>query len=624
MIRNVVSFDTSDGFSCYSRTNPSRTIAAMTATEHTDVPIFDPTIPPELANHPRYRVLNQLGAGGMGMVYRAEHVMMGRTVAVKVMAQKYTANKTAVERFRREVRAAAKLAHPNIVTAYDADEAEGRHFLVMEYVEGVSLDRVVNRRGPLPVATACHVVRLVALGLQHAHAKGMVHRDIKPQNVMVNKKGVVKVLDFGLARLATDAELPRDESTAATQPENVAVTGTNMVLGTPDYLSPEQAKSTRDVDHRSDIYSLGCLFYFVLVGRPPFSHAKTAFDKVIAHTTEQPEPVTKLRDDVPDEVASILLRMIAKDPAERFATAQEVAAALLPFTKSSNAPAANASGLVAIPILDAIPLADFEIVEDTPSVESRTELEPPPVRRPKRSKRKSAGNWKRYVGYGAIAAGVLLVLAILGNRKDDPPYEPVPVVGGERKSPEVAAATRSPRILFLLPKRGLVLDDFLGSRDRFVESGATVSTAARSRGPCGFVGLANAPQPVAELAFAEVRPEDYAAIVVPGLQVNEFVDEDVRREVERIVGAMSRSGKVVAGIGLGQIPLMNLDVLNGKTAAVIDFPGKLDRQRPRMDALAGVRRDPFRNVVTDGMVVTAGSARDARAFADAVLAAIRK
>ncbi len=624
MIRNVVSFDSSGGFSCYSRANPYRTIAAMTATEHTDVPIFDPTIPQELANHPRYRVLNQLGAGGMGMVYRAEHVMMGRTVAVKVMAQKYTANKTAVERFRREVRAAAKLAHPNIVTAYDADEADGRHFLVMEYVEGVSLDRVVNRRGPLPVATACHVVRLVALGLQHAHAKGMVHRDIKPQNVMVNKKGVVKVLDFGLARLATDAELPRDESTGATQPENVAVTGTNMVLGTPDYLSPEQAKSTRDVDHRSDIYSLGCLFYFALVGRPPFAHAKTAFDKVIAHTTEQPEPVTKLRDDVPDEVASILLRMMAKDPAERFATAQEVAAALLPHTKTSTA-ATNASGLVAVPILEAIPLADFEIVEDTPSVESRTQLEPsPPVRRPKRPKRKSAGNGRRYAGYAAIAAGVLLVLAILGNRKDDSSKQPVPMVEGERKSPEVAAVTRSPRVLFLLPKRGLVLDDYLGSRDRFVESGATVTTAARTRGPCGFVGLANVPQPVAELAFAEVRPEDYAAVVVPGLQVNEFVDEDVRREIERIVGAMSRSGKVIAGIGLGQIPLMNLDVLNGKTAAVIDFPGKMERQRPRMDALAGVRRDPFRSVVTDGTIVTAGATRDARAFADAVLAAMKK
>jgi serine/threonine protein kinase/putative intracellular protease/amidase len=603
-------------------------MAAMTATDHAEPPICDPTIPPELSNHPRYRVLNQLGAGGMGMVYRAEHVMMGRTVAVKVMAQKYTANRTAVERFRREVRAAAKLAHPNIVTAYDADEANGRHFLVMEYVEGVSLDRVVNRRGPLPVTTACHVVRLVALGLQHAHSKGMVHRDIKPQNVMVNKKGLVKVLDFGLARLATDAELPQDETPNATQPENIAVTGTNMVLGTPDYLSPEQAKSTRDVDHRSDIYSLGCLFYFALAGRPPFAHAKSAFDKVIAHTTEQPQPVTQFRDDVPDEVASILLRMLAKDPAERFATAQEVAAALLPFTKGTSVAAMNTSGLVAIPILEAIPLADFEIVEDTPSMESQTEIEtPPPVRRPKRTKKKPAGNWKRYAKYGAIAAGALIVIAVLGNRKDDAPKEPgkesAAVAGVERK-PLTAAAPGAARILFLLPKRNLMLDDYLQSRERFVELGAKVTTAARTRGPCGFVGLANAPRPEAELEFSEVRPEDFDAVVVPGLQVNEFIDDGVRREVERIVNTMRRAGKVIGGIGLGQIPLMNLDAMNGRTAANIDFPGKEDRQRPWQDRLAGVKRDPFRGVVSDDKLVTASGARDAKAFADAVLAAIRQ
>jgi eukaryotic-like serine/threonine-protein kinase len=596
----------------------------MTATEHTDVPIFDPTIPSELANHPRYRVLNQLGAGGMGMVYRAEHVMMGRMVAVKVMAQKYTANPTAVERFRREVRAAAKLAHPNIVTAFDADEAEGRHFLVMEYVEGVSLDRVVTRRGPLPVATACHVVRLVALGLQHAHSKGMVHRDIKPQNVMVNRKGLVKVLDFGLARLATDGELPTDATSNATQPQNVAVTGTNMVLGTPDYLSPEQGRSTRDVDHRSDIYSLGCLFYFALVGRPPFASAKTAFDKVLAHAAETPEPVKSFRDDVPDEVVSILLRMMAKDPSERFATAQEVAAALLPFTKSSIA-TTNPSGLVAIPIMDAIPLADFEVIDETPSVESETMIETPPPRRSKRVKRKSPRNWRAIAGFGTLAAGVLLAIAVATGRRDDPSKESSkdsnPVAAIERKA---AAAPGAPRILYALPKRGLVLDDYLLSRERFVELGAIVTTAARTRGPCGYMGLSDAKPPEAELAFAEVRPEDYDAIVVPGLQINEFVDDGTRREVERIVNGARSADKVVGGIGLGQIPLMNLDVLNGKTAAMIEFRGKEDRVRQRQDDLANVTRDRWKRVVTDGKVVTATAARDGRTFAEAVLAAIRK
>src|SRR5207253_4374689 len=204
-------------------------------------------LPAGLTDHARYRILVELGAGGMGVVYKAEHRIMGRTVALKVVAPHLTAKPDAVERFRREVTAAAKLSHPNIVTAHDADEAGGLHFLVMEFVDGISLDRLVGRRGPLPVQMACHFARQAALGLQHAFEKGMVHRDVKPANLMVTRKGQLKILDFGLARFA------RDAGAAGGRP--AAATAANLVMGTPEYLSPEQASSPRTVDIRSDLYA---------------------------------------------------------------------------------------------------------------------------------------------------------------------------------------------------------------------------------------------------------------------------------------------------------------------------------------------------------------------------------
>lgn len=167
-----------------------------------------------LADHPQYTLLDQLGEGGMGVVFRAEHKVMGRVVALKVMAPHLTAHPSAVARFRQEVKAAARLNHPHIVTAHDAGEAGGLHFLVMEYVEGVSLDRLVARKGPLAVPLACQFVRQAAQGLQHAFEKGMVHRDIKPHNLIVTRRGHVKVLDFGLARFARDADADAKTSRA--------------------------------------------------------------------------------------------------------------------------------------------------------------------------------------------------------------------------------------------------------------------------------------------------------------------------------------------------------------------------------------------------------------------------
>jgi serine/threonine protein kinase len=275
----------------------------------------------------QYRILDQLGQGGMGRVFKAEHVAMGRTVAIKVLAPQHTRTDKARQLFMREVRAAGRLMHPNIVTAHDANEVDGRHYLVMEYIDGPNLDQFVAERGPLPVGLACDIIRQAACGLEHAFEMGMVHRDIKPSNILLQRTGstlssgcVVKVLDFGLARLGDTA----GRTGSTTELPN------NTVMGTPDFLSPEQARSLHLVDIRSDLYSLGCTFYFLLAGKVPFPGG-TTIEKLIRQTKDEPTALEQLRPDIPLEVADILRCLMAKEPANRYQTPAELVEALAPF-----------------------------------------------------------------------------------------------------------------------------------------------------------------------------------------------------------------------------------------------------------------------------------------------------
>jgi WD40 repeat protein len=284
--------------------------------------------PGELTDHPRYRVMRLLGQGGMGAVYLAVHRHMGRAVALKVINPTLLNHGGSLSRFQQEVRAAAQLDHPNIVAAYDADQAGGLHFLVMEYVEGQNLADYLAEKGPLPVAEACDIARQAALGLQHAHERGMVHRDIKPHNLMRTASGRVKVLDFGLARFAAE---PRRCPVAGAVPTAPHLTDSGAVVGTADYIAPEQARDAHGADGRADLYSLGCTLYHLLAGRPPFWGGGPA-EKVRRHAATQPEPLRALRPEVPEDVAGVVARLMAKEPGDRYASAAAAAAALAPHS----------------------------------------------------------------------------------------------------------------------------------------------------------------------------------------------------------------------------------------------------------------------------------------------------
>jgi eukaryotic-like serine/threonine-protein kinase len=254
-----------------------------------------------------YVILEQIGHGALGRVYKARHRAMNRQVAVKVVAAELTRTASAREAFQNEVRAAAQLSHPNVVAAYDANELAGRFYTVLEFVDGPSFEALVAERGPLPVAEACALVGQAATGLAHAHERGMPHRDIKPTNLLVARPSkavpdpLVKIADFGIARLSPSP--------------------------TADYVAPELAHNPATADHRADVYSLGAVLYFLLAGRPPFLGG-TAQEKIRRHLWEEPARLESLRPDVPPILAALVHQMLAKYPTHRPASASEVASRL--------------------------------------------------------------------------------------------------------------------------------------------------------------------------------------------------------------------------------------------------------------------------------------------------------
>ncbi len=275
-----------------------------------------------------YLILDQLGTGGMGQVYLAEHTAMRRLVGLKVLPL-WADDAVARERFMREARAAATLDHPNIVRVFDLCQEGKLLYLVMEYVDGVSLQSLVAKFGPLDVNTACHYARQVAFGLQNAYELGFVHRDIKPANLLLDRAGVVKILDLGLVRSEADADAGLTK-----QLDN------RSILGTADYVAPEQAVDSSNVDIRADIYALGATLYYMLAGRTLFPEGRTA-QKLVWQQIKEPSPITRLRPEVPAGLADVVHTMLQKKPEDRYQTPNDVFEALAEWTQDEIPPPAE-------------------------------------------------------------------------------------------------------------------------------------------------------------------------------------------------------------------------------------------------------------------------------------------
>lgn len=269
-----------------------------------------------------YHVLDKLGEGGMGIVYLARHQRMHRMVALKVLSADAIQSPEAVQRFHREVAAVARLVHPNIVTAYDADEENGMHFLVMEFVDGQNLAQIVKSKGPLPLAVALSCVWQAAKGLEYAHSEGVIHRDIKPHNLLLDKRGNIKILDLGLARFQRGV-MGADKGDTEEGIGVGTLSQTGTVMGTVHFMAPEQAEDIKRTDHRADIYSLGCTFYYAITGQ--FIYPKDTVVKVILAHRESEIPLLRTGcPEVTDSIEHIYRRMVAKRPQERYQSMSEV------------------------------------------------------------------------------------------------------------------------------------------------------------------------------------------------------------------------------------------------------------------------------------------------------------
>ncbi len=526
------------------------------------------TTPPELSEHSRYRVVSMIGRGGMGSVYKAEHKLMERTVALKVISSRLVQDPKTVERFRQEARTAGRLDHPNIVRAFDYDQAGDLKFFVMEFVEGEPLDRLVARRGRLPVTEACDLICQAADGLEHAHHHGMVHRDIKPHNLMLARNGVLKILDFGLARFGRS--LTPDEGIAQRDAGSSAdgLTTAGMVLGTPDYIAPEQISDAREADVRADIYSLGCTLYFLLAGHTPFPQG-TRGGKLKAHLHQKAPPLSQLRQDVPPVLSKVVQRMMAKDPNARFQTPAEARKALTPF---------------------AFNRADTDIDSATSQ---------PQRKAPKRRKTRLIP-WLAAAAVACCLAGLLIwgIVSLLGNGASADPVSP-------------GVETKPAKVLIVLPHQTFYPPDVEPVRDVLKKAGLKVEFASSRLSPAQSFDDSVEIQP--HHLLQDVQAKDFEAVVFTGtrpMDRNEYLGKDSQAaNVRRLVDSMLRGNKYVAALCRGNLILADADVLKRHNVAVSKY-------LPNGFAQRAEARRVDQPVVVSGQIVTGRDPEDAQPFAE--------
>jgi serine/threonine-protein kinase len=450
-----------------------------------------------------YVIVAFVGEGGMGVVFKAVQPALGRVVALKIVKSERLSNPRAVRRFQREVKATAQLNHPNIVSAYHADQADNKFYLVMEFVYGNSLAQRVLRKGPLRLSRACDYIRQTALGMQHAHERGMIHRDIKPQNLMLTSdKTTVKILDLGLARMVGENAAALYGSTQLTQ--------AGAIIGSLDFMAPEQAVDPRQVDARADLYSIGCTFYYLLTGRVPFPLGSPA-EKIARHKNETPRSVEELRPEVPACIGDIVRKLMAKYRRDRYQDCGELIDALdailgprsNPSPHGSATPkSARKSSSLKVGINDAEgrgtdvvlmddsskPRREIEPILNLPAREpesgpgipvwpSAPELQPRQPRESKLAKR----SWPMVLGVAGVILGWLYLWQFSeAKKRDGGPPEENPYIGNSSGS----GTAQSKHALKLDGKTGHVfvpLWRYEGTHPISVELWATPQSAAKSQ-----------------------------------------------------------------------------------------------------------------------------------------------
>jgi len=381
----------------------------MTEPAHDDVELVDPLIGRVLAE--RYRMLRKVGVGGMGSIYEAEHVALGRHVAVKILHAQYASDAEVVKRFRNEGRAASRIGHPNIVECLDFGRtAEGAPFLVMEFLEGRSLADVMVEEGALPVGRAARIGRQIASALAAAHDAHIVHRDVKPENVFLCRRDDnvdhAKVVDFGISKF--DGALS-------------AATRTGAVLGSPNYMAPEQIHDASRADGRTDVYALGAILYQMLTGVLPFV-AKSFPALVVAITTDEPEPIDTFRSDVPPDLIALVRQAMAKDAADRVPNMRSFAERLNQFVRMDMPPQLRERPEPS----ESTPAGPFHSSVRSVTPQTQISMADIPTRR-------AGWLWALVVG-GLLAVGVAVAVTLLGGR-DEAPVEPAPEVAGPASVP---------------------------------------------------------------------------------------------------------------------------------------------------------------------------------------------
>jgi serine/threonine protein kinase len=445
----------------------------------------------------KYKLLERVGVGGMGQVFLCEHMFMRRRVAIKVLPPAKAEQPAALGRFYREARAAGSLQHPNIVRTHDIDQDGNLHFIVMDYVDGSNLLDIVKKFGPMDIGRAVNYIRQTAIGLDYAFRSGIVHRDIKPGNVLVDRKGHAHILDMGLARFYKDHT---DQLTMKYDDK--------IVLGTADYVAPEQVANSHSVDIRADIYGMGATFYFLLAGHPPFP-VGTVSQKLLWHRTKEPTPVQQIRPEIPDGIAALVARMMAKEPKARFQTPAQAAAELAAWMPPT----------ITLPPEEEMPQLSPAAMENAEEVAVETVEEPSPVLA------------------GAVARSSASAVVRNEHREASPsrvaavPQSRVAASPSPRPAPSPFAAPANAPVQspWSAPSPNSLPSEPVRSRQ------AAIETAA---------------------AIAEQTPEGTRAAPVPA---NPFAGGDLTPDKEKtpwgVVGAVI-GGAVVAGIALAAIKFL--------------------------------------------------------------------